>query len=46
MLLARLRGATLGRLDDLTWTRSAEQQVDVYAAALAGGQRPLDVARA
>jgi hypothetical protein len=46
MLLARLRGATLARLDQLTWARSAEQQADVYAAAIAAGDRPLDVARA
>jgi glycosyltransferase involved in cell wall biosynthesis len=46
MLLARLRGATLARLGELTWARSVEQQADVYAAALAGGGRSLDVARA
>jgi glycosyltransferase involved in cell wall biosynthesis len=35
-LLARLRAATVARLDELTWDRSAEQQAGVYAAALAG----------
>lgn len=35
-LLQRLRAATVERLDELTWDRSAEQQAGVYAAALAG----------
>ena len=35
-LLQRLRAATVERLDELTWARSAEQQAGVYAAALAG----------
>jgi len=39
-LLERLRSATLRRLEDLSWARSAEQQVDVYTAALAGDLGP------
>ena len=35
-LLQRLRAATVERLDDLTWDRSAREQAGVYAAALAG----------
>jgi D-inositol-3-phosphate glycosyltransferase len=35
-LLQRLRAATVARLDDLTWDRSAREQAGVYAAALAG----------
>ncbi|MEA2383398.1 MAG: hypothetical protein QOH72_3369 [Solirubrobacteraceae bacterium] len=35
-LLQRLRAATVERLDDLTWDRSACEQAGVYAAALAG----------
>jgi glycosyltransferase involved in cell wall biosynthesis len=46
MLLARLRGATLARRDQLTWARSVQEQADVYAAALAGGARPHAVAQA
>jgi glycosyltransferase involved in cell wall biosynthesis len=35
-LLQRLRAATIERLDELTWDRSAREQAGVYAAALAG----------
>jgi D-inositol-3-phosphate glycosyltransferase len=35
-LLQRLRAATIARLDELTWDRSAREQAGVYAAALAG----------
>lgn len=35
-LLQRLRAATIERLHDLTWDRSAREQAGVYAAALAG----------
>jgi D-inositol-3-phosphate glycosyltransferase len=35
-LLQRLRAATVARLDELTWERSAREQAGVYAAALAG----------
>jgi glycosyltransferase involved in cell wall biosynthesis len=39
-LLARLRAATIARLDELSWARSAEEQAGVYAAALAGDLGP------
>jgi glycosyltransferase involved in cell wall biosynthesis len=39
-LLARLRTATIARLDELSWARSAEEQAGVYAAALAGDLGP------
>jgi D-inositol-3-phosphate glycosyltransferase len=35
-LLQRLRAATIARLHELTWDRSAREQAGVYAAALAG----------
>jgi glycosyltransferase involved in cell wall biosynthesis len=35
-LRQRLRDATVARLHELTWDRSAAEQADVYAAALAG----------
>jgi hypothetical protein len=39
-LLARLRTATIARLGELSWARSAEEQAGVYAAALAGDLGP------